>query len=1143
MSVPAYDHIVIVMMENHDYGEIIGNTNAPYINSLAAGGALLSNYTALSHPSEPNYLGLYAGSTFGVTDDNFHNEPDPTLDTILQTAGKTFAGYVEHPNASSDHNPWESFPEGVTVERDFSTFPFGNYASLPNVSFVIPSLDDDMHNGTIQQGDTWLKTNLDSYAQWAKANNSLLIVQWDEGDASPTNQVASILYGAHVVPGNYNAVYNHYNMLSTILAAFNLTGPNNAATASPIQVFAAGKIISSSTTGPVVLGTGDNPVTITSAGAVSATGSGVDGIDGPATASWTIANDGTVASGGGSGIVLRGGGIISNGASSGTAAYIHGANCGITVYGGTGTVTNAGTISGAGDGGVVLFAGSVTNAAGAAITGFRRGIGIYSGGTVVNSGSIGGSVGIGGGGGITNNVGAAISGGVGISGAPGTIVNRGTITNPGTLANGYYSGAGMGVVLSFAGSVSNATGGVISGKFGGVYLETGTVSNTGSITGLASSATGVVVAGGGSVTNSAGGVISGGGNGVYVKNAAAGTVTNAGTITGAASDGVALAAGGTIGNAAGGVISGNAHGVFVLGAAGTVTNSGTISGATYDGIILGAGGSITNNIGASIAGGTGIYVKYRAAGTVTNAGRITGTASDGLVLAAGGSINNVAGGVISGAADGVFVLGGPGTIANNGMISGGSTSGYGLVLASGGGITNAGSISGRDGLGLRAGGSVTNAVAGSISGVGASGTGVFIAGVPGTLSNAGRITGNRFGLLFVAGGSITNAASASISGSVAGIFLNGGNGILTNNGSISATAPDGAGLDIEGGGSISNNAGASISGSGFGIFLFGAGTITNAGSIAGYRGIDLAGGGSVTNAAGASISGNVAGVFSGGGTATITNSGTISATGAAALDIEGGGSITNNAGASISGSAFGVFMSGGGTITNAGTMSGGTYAVDFASSAANRLVVNPGAVFNGAVGGGGGTLELASGTGAVGGIGTGTFYNFQALAVDAGGTWTLNGANTAPSVLDNGTLAIAGSLVVSSAVDPSSTGLFQLGSGATFDVAADVGTQSRMSFLASSELLIDNAATFGANVGTSSYTGPQLQNFVSGDTIDLKSFGSAGVTLNYDASTGVLQVASGSSQLASLDFQNSSLGSGAFHAATDGATGILITHS
>ena len=74
MSVPAYSHIVVVVEENHNYDEIIGNTaQAPYINGLAAGGALLSNYDAVAHPSQPNYFALYAGSTFGTTDDNSHD--------------------------------------------------------------------------------------------------------------------------------------------------------------------------------------------------------------------------------------------------------------------------------------------------------------------------------------------------------------------------------------------------------------------------------------------------------------------------------------------------------------------------------------------------------------------------------------------------------------------------------------------------------------------------------------------------------------------------------------------------------------------------------------------------------------------------------------------------------------------------------------------------------------------------------------------------------------------------------------------------------------------------------------------------------------------------------------------------------------
>jgi hypothetical protein len=197
-----------VVEENHDYSQIIGHTaQAPYINSLATGGALLTNYVAITHPSEPNYFALYAGNTFGVTDDNYHSESDPTLATVLESKpGLSFIGYEEGLNNGSydpNHTPWYYFPEGNSVAQDFNASPFvtGNYSSLPSVSFVIPNLTDDMHDGTIAQGDTWLKNNINSYAQWAKANNSLLMVTWDENDGtSDGNHVATILYGAHVTP-------------------------------------------------------------------------------------------------------------------------------------------------------------------------------------------------------------------------------------------------------------------------------------------------------------------------------------------------------------------------------------------------------------------------------------------------------------------------------------------------------------------------------------------------------------------------------------------------------------------------------------------------------------------------------------------------------------------------------------------------------------------------------------------------------------------------------------------------------------------------------------------------------------------------------------------------------------------------------
>jgi hypothetical protein len=246
-GVPKYSHIVVVVEENHNYDQIAGNSQAPYINSLMAGGASLTNMTAEAHPSQPDYFALYAGSTFGTTDDNSYSLPDPTLYTVLHNAGLSFTGYVDEGGIGSDfnHDPWVSFPEGRTVQTDFTSFPAlfanGNYSSLPTVSFVIPSVTDDMHNGTIAQGDTWLQQNLSAYAQWAVNNNSLLVVTWDENDDSTSeaasNQVPTLLYGANVVPGNYSAAYNHYNLLSTITASLGLTAPNNAATAAPIQVF------------------------------------------------------------------------------------------------------------------------------------------------------------------------------------------------------------------------------------------------------------------------------------------------------------------------------------------------------------------------------------------------------------------------------------------------------------------------------------------------------------------------------------------------------------------------------------------------------------------------------------------------------------------------------------------------------------------------------------------------------------------------------------------------------------------------------------------------------------------------------------------------------------------------------------------
>src|SRR3954452_11237807 len=226
---PAYDHIVVVVEENHSFSEIIGNPQAPYINALAGGGALLTNYHAVTHPSLPNYFALYAGSTFGVADSGIYNLPDPTLATVLQGAGKSFVGYVD-PGSPRRHNPWESVPEGVSVEQSINAFP-SDFSQLPDLSFVVPNLDDDMHDGTVAQADTWLKAHIDAYAQWAVAHHSSLMVVWDEDDSSAGNRIPAILYGANINPGTYSTSYNHYDILASLGGSFALTAPNNAANA------------------------------------------------------------------------------------------------------------------------------------------------------------------------------------------------------------------------------------------------------------------------------------------------------------------------------------------------------------------------------------------------------------------------------------------------------------------------------------------------------------------------------------------------------------------------------------------------------------------------------------------------------------------------------------------------------------------------------------------------------------------------------------------------------------------------------------------------------------------------------------------------------------------------------------------------
>jgi phosphatidylinositol-3-phosphatase len=242
-SVPVFDHIVLVMFENHAYSQINGSSSAPYFNSLASQGAKFTQSFAITHPSQPNYLAIFSGSTQGVTNDNCPlTFSGNTIAKQVAAAGRTYKSYSEampsdgYTGCSSGtyrrkHNAVPDFtnePAGSNVR--FSTFPSStNYASLPTVSYVAPDMCNDMHDCSISTGDTWLKNKMDAYAQWAKTHNSLLIVTFDEDNGGSSNHVFTVFVGAHTQVGSFSTQINHYNILSTIESAYGLTHLNSAA--------------------------------------------------------------------------------------------------------------------------------------------------------------------------------------------------------------------------------------------------------------------------------------------------------------------------------------------------------------------------------------------------------------------------------------------------------------------------------------------------------------------------------------------------------------------------------------------------------------------------------------------------------------------------------------------------------------------------------------------------------------------------------------------------------------------------------------------------------------------------------------------------------------------------------------------------
>jgi acid phosphatase len=261
--VPAFTNIYVIVMENKEYGSIVGNANAPYINSLIRHYGLATSYTAVTHPSLPNYLALWAGSTFGIRDDNVHNISARNLVDQLAAHGHSFHVYAQDVPATCSkiasawggvdlvgssgyyvrkHEPAISFTDvsGNATRCAKITHLSGFSTGAASFELIVPNLTNDMHDGSIAQGDAFLRAfvpRITSSAAFAKA---LLVITWDEGTTTigGGGRVATVVISPRTPAGLRSSTpHNHYSLLRTIEDAWGLGCLNQSCYANDLREF------------------------------------------------------------------------------------------------------------------------------------------------------------------------------------------------------------------------------------------------------------------------------------------------------------------------------------------------------------------------------------------------------------------------------------------------------------------------------------------------------------------------------------------------------------------------------------------------------------------------------------------------------------------------------------------------------------------------------------------------------------------------------------------------------------------------------------------------------------------------------------------------------------------------------------------
>jgi len=175
-EVPAFNHVVVVVMENKARSQVLGNRDAPAFNAFARQGAILSAYRGVTHPSLPNYLALVSGSTHGIRSDcTSCTVAGRNLADTLEARKLSWKAYAEglpragwtgasHGRYAKKHVPFLYFRDVLSkparLRRIVPLAQLGRDRAagrLPNFSLVVPDLCHDMHDCSVATGDGWLK--------------------------------------------------------------------------------------------------------------------------------------------------------------------------------------------------------------------------------------------------------------------------------------------------------------------------------------------------------------------------------------------------------------------------------------------------------------------------------------------------------------------------------------------------------------------------------------------------------------------------------------------------------------------------------------------------------------------------------------------------------------------------------------------------------------------------------------------------------------------------------------------------------------------------------------------------------------------------------------------------------------------------